>query len=171
MNITHTLAEEFRLEPRRVENILSCWTTATASRSSPVTAKELTGALDDQVLRSLNERLTYLRHLEEQREKNPRLSRGAGGAERGADGGAGPGGHPGRAGGSVPALPAQTPYPGLPGKGKRAAAAGGSPVRAACRRSGASRPGRRLCGPGKRGGDGGGGPAGRPGYRGRAGGG
>ena len=69
MNITHTLAGEFRLEPRRVENILRLLDDGNSIPFIARYRKELTGALDDQVLRSLNERLTYLRHLEEQREK------------------------------------------------------------------------------------------------------
>lgn len=69
MDILATLTEEFHLRPGQVQNTVEL---IDAGNTIPFIAryrKEVTGSLDDQVLRELSERLTYLRNLDEQREK------------------------------------------------------------------------------------------------------
>lgn len=64
MDIVKTLSAEFKLEPRHVQNIL---TLIDDGNTIPFIAryrKEMTGSCDDQVLRELHERVTYLRNLE-----------------------------------------------------------------------------------------------------------
>ncbi len=67
MDLTKQLAGEFSLRPGQVENIISL---IDAGNTIPFIAryrKEQTGSVDDQLLRELDERLTYLRNLEKRR--------------------------------------------------------------------------------------------------------
>ncbi len=69
MNINKTLAEEFKLRQEQVDNTVSL---IDDGKTIPFIAryrKELTGSLDDQLLRELNDRLTYLRNLENRKEE------------------------------------------------------------------------------------------------------
>lgn len=69
MDITKKLIEEFHLKPFQVENTIEL---IDADNTIPFIAryrKELTDSLDDQVLRELFERLTYLRGLEKRKEE------------------------------------------------------------------------------------------------------
>ncbi|MGM9637189.1 MAG: Tex family protein [Eubacteriales bacterium] len=69
MDIQKSLCEEFKLTDEIVGNII---TLIDEGNTIPFIAryrKEKTGSLDDQILRSFDERLTYLRGLEEQKEK------------------------------------------------------------------------------------------------------
>ena len=69
MNINKTLAEEFKLRQEQVDNTVSL---IDDGKTIPFIAryrKELTGSLDDQLLRELNDRLTYLRNLESRKEE------------------------------------------------------------------------------------------------------
>lgn len=69
MDITKKLIEEFHLKPFQVENTIEL---IDADNTIPFIAryrKEMTGSLDDQVLRELFERLTYLRSLEKRKEE------------------------------------------------------------------------------------------------------
>ncbi len=69
MNITAKLAEEFSLKESNVQN---CITLLDEGNTVPFIAryrKEMTGHIDDQVLRELSERLTYLRNLEKRKEE------------------------------------------------------------------------------------------------------
>jgi len=69
MDILKKLQEEFNLKPFQVENTIEL---IDAGNTIPFIAryrKEATGSLDDQVLRELNDRLMYLRNMDETREK------------------------------------------------------------------------------------------------------
>lgn len=64
MDINKKLAEEFKLRQEQIDNTVSL---IDDGKTIPFIAryrKELTGSLDDQLLRELNDRLTYLRNLE-----------------------------------------------------------------------------------------------------------
>ena len=69
MDILKKLQEEFNLKPFQVQNTVEL---IDAGNTIPFIAryrKEATGSLDDQVLRELNDRLSYLRNMDEMREK------------------------------------------------------------------------------------------------------
>ncbi len=69
MDISKQLETEFKLKPWQVKNTLEL---IDGGNTIPFIAryrKEATGSLDDQLLRELNDRLAYLRSLEEQKEK------------------------------------------------------------------------------------------------------
>ena len=68
-DITSRLINEFKLQPFQVENTIRL---VDEGNTIPFIAryrKEMTGSLDDQVLRELHERLEYLRNLEARREE------------------------------------------------------------------------------------------------------
>ncbi len=69
MDILAQLTKEFGLKPTHLENTIKLIDEGNTIPFIARYRKELTGALDDQVLRALNERLEYLRNLEAQREK------------------------------------------------------------------------------------------------------
>ncbi len=69
MDIQATLISEFHLKASQVENVISLLDDGNTIPFIARYRKEQTGSLDDQVLRELAERLTYLRNLHEQREK------------------------------------------------------------------------------------------------------
>ena len=69
MNIIETLTKEFNLKQTHVENTVKLIDDKNTIPFIARYRKELTGSLDDQVLRELSERLEYLRNLEAQREK------------------------------------------------------------------------------------------------------
>lgn len=67
MDINKTLAEEFKLRQEQIDNTVSL---LDDDKTIPFIAryrKELTGSLDDQVLREIADRLTYLRNLEKRK--------------------------------------------------------------------------------------------------------
>ncbi len=69
MNILQTITEEFGLHPTHATNIV---TLIDEGNTIPFIAryrKEMTGACDDQVLRDIFDRLTYLRNLEKRKEE------------------------------------------------------------------------------------------------------
>lgn len=69
MDIAKQIEIEFSLKPWQVKNTIDL---IDAGNTIPFIAryrKEATGSLDDQTLRELNDRLNYLRNLEEQKEK------------------------------------------------------------------------------------------------------
>lgn len=69
MDINKTIAKEFGLRQEQVDNTIEL---IDDGKTIPFIAryrKELTGSLDDQVLRELNDRLTYLRNLEKRKEE------------------------------------------------------------------------------------------------------
>ena len=69
MNIIETLTKEFDLKQPHVENTVKLIDDGNTIPFIARYRKEMTGALDDQILRQLAERLEYLRNLEAQREK------------------------------------------------------------------------------------------------------
>ncbi len=69
MDINKTLAKEFGLRQEQVDNTVAL---LDDDKTIPFIAryrKELTGSLDDQVIRELADRLTYLRNLEKRKEE------------------------------------------------------------------------------------------------------
>ena len=69
MDFVSILAKEFNLRPQQVQAVIDL---LDAGNTIPFIAryrKEMTGSLDDQVLRELSERLEYLRGLEKRREE------------------------------------------------------------------------------------------------------
>ncbi len=69
MDIIATLAREFQLQPWQVKNTVQLIDDGNTIPFIARYRKEMTGSLNDQVLRELEGRLRYLRHLEEEREK------------------------------------------------------------------------------------------------------
>ena len=69
MDIAKQLELEFSLKPWQVENTLKLIDDGNTIPFIARYRKEATGSLDDQLLRELNDRLDYLRSLEEQKEK------------------------------------------------------------------------------------------------------
>ena len=69
MDILQTLVSEFHLKQQHVENVISLLDDGNTIPFIARYRKEQTGSLDDQVLRELADRLTYLRNLNETREK------------------------------------------------------------------------------------------------------
>ena len=69
MDIIKTLTEEFSLKPFQVENTVKLIDDGNTIPFIARYRKEATGSLDDQVLRSLYERLNYLRNMDETRQK------------------------------------------------------------------------------------------------------
>ena len=69
MDINKTLAQEFNLKQEQVDNTVAL---IDDDKTIPFIAryrKEMTGSLDDQILRQLSDRLTYLRNLEKRKEE------------------------------------------------------------------------------------------------------
>lgn len=69
MDILKTLQGEFHLKPFQVENTVQLIDDGNTIPFIARYRKEATGSLDDQLLRELSDRLSYLRNLEEQRQK------------------------------------------------------------------------------------------------------
>ncbi len=69
MDIILALTKEFALKQTHVENTVKLIDDGNTIPFIARYRKEMTGALDDQILRQLSERLEYLRNLEAQREK------------------------------------------------------------------------------------------------------
>ena len=67
--INKQLTEEFKLRPSQVENTVKLIDDGNTIPFIARYRKEMTGELDDQVLRELGERLTYLRNLESRKEE------------------------------------------------------------------------------------------------------
>ena len=68
MDIIQTLAQELGKEPRHVENVVQLLDEGNTIPFIARYRKELHGAMDDTSLRTLEERLLYLRNLDERRE-------------------------------------------------------------------------------------------------------
>ena len=69
MDILKTLAEEFNLRQEQINNTVEL---IDDDKTIPFIAryrKEMTGSLDDQILREIFDRLTYLRNLEKRKEE------------------------------------------------------------------------------------------------------
>ncbi len=69
MDILKTLTEEFNLKPFQAENTVKLIDEGNTIPFIARYRKEVTGSLDDQLLRELFDRLTYLRNMDETREK------------------------------------------------------------------------------------------------------
>ena len=72
MDINKTIAEEFKLRQEQIDNTVAL---LDDDKTIPFIAryrKELTGSLDDQVLREIADRLTYLRNLEKRTDLSSR---------------------------------------------------------------------------------------------------
>ena len=69
MDYAKKLAEEFSVKELHAQNIIDLLDEGNTIPFIARYRKEMTGSLDDQVLRELHERLLYLRNLDEQREK------------------------------------------------------------------------------------------------------
>jgi uncharacterized protein len=67
MDITTVLAQEFKLRPEHVKNIVSLIDEGNTIPFIARYRKEMTGSCDDQVLRELSDRLSYLRNLEKRK--------------------------------------------------------------------------------------------------------
>ena len=68
MDIIHTLAQELNKDPRHIENVIRLLDEGNTIPFIARYRKELHGAMDDTSLRTLEERLQYLRNLDERRE-------------------------------------------------------------------------------------------------------
>ena len=126
MDIIQTLAQELDKAPQHVENVVRLLDEGNTIPFIARYRKELHGAMDDASLRTLEERLQYLRGLEERREAVKRsideqgkltdeLAAAIDSAKTLAE---------------VEDLQAKTPHSCHCGKGKGAGAAGGAAVRA-----------------------------------------
>lgn len=69
MDILKTLQQEFQIKPFQVENTVKLIDEGNTIPFIARYRKELTGSLDDQILRELSERLIYLRNLDEKRQQ------------------------------------------------------------------------------------------------------
>ena len=69
MDILQTITQEFNLNPNHVNNIVSLIDEGNTIPFIARYRKEMTGSCDDQVLRELFDRLTYLRNLEKRKEE------------------------------------------------------------------------------------------------------
>jgi len=72
-DIISTLVKEFNLKPFQVENTVKLIDSGNTIPFIARYRKEITGELNDQVLRQLHERLIYLRNLEARKEEVRRL--------------------------------------------------------------------------------------------------
>lgn len=68
MEINKILSEEFKINATHMDNIISLMDEGNTVPFIARYRKEMTGSCDDQVLRDINERLTYLRNLDKRRE-------------------------------------------------------------------------------------------------------
>ena len=73
MDINKRLAEEFNIKLHQVENTVKLIDEGNTIPFIARYRKEATGSLDDQLLRNLNDRLVYLRSMEERKEEIKRL--------------------------------------------------------------------------------------------------
>ena len=68
MNMIETLAQEFHLRPEHVQNVISLLDEGNTIPFIARYRKEMHGSMDDQVIRQLADRVTYLRGLEKRKE-------------------------------------------------------------------------------------------------------
>ena len=73
MDILKKLQEEFKLRPQQVENTVKLIDDGNTIPFIARYRKEMTGSLDDQILREMYDRLIYLRNLDEKREQTRKL--------------------------------------------------------------------------------------------------
>ena len=68
MDVLQKITDEFQLKPQNVKNVVDLLDEGNTIPFIARYRKEMTGHIDDQVLRELSERLTYLRNLEKRKE-------------------------------------------------------------------------------------------------------
>ena len=149
MDILKQLQIELGIKASQVENTVKLLDEGNTVPFIARYRKEVTGSLDDQIIRQLAERLTALRNLEEKREmvRNAITEQGAMTDELSAKLEAAM--TPDRNRGYLPSLPSQTPHPCIHCQGKRSCTSGGIHFRTGI--SGAAgRIRRRFCRCGKR---------------------
>ena len=73
MNITEILQKEFNIKKEHLQNVINLIDDGNTIPFIARYRKEMTGALDDQVLREIFDRLTYLRNLEEKKQQTIKL--------------------------------------------------------------------------------------------------
>jgi len=69
MNINLKIAQELGVKEKQVENAVKLIDEGNTIPFIARYRKEVTGNLDDEILRNLNDRLTYLRNLENRKEE------------------------------------------------------------------------------------------------------
>ncbi|MBQ7368332.1 MAG: RNA-binding transcriptional accessory protein, partial [Clostridia bacterium] len=69
MDILQTITQEFNVSHTHAKNIISLLDEGNTVPFIARYRKEMTGSCDDQVLRALNDKLTYLRNLEKRKEE------------------------------------------------------------------------------------------------------
>ena len=69
MDILNRITEEFKLREDHVKNIVDLLDEGNTIPFIARYRKEMTGHIDDQVLRELADRLTYLRNIEKRKEE------------------------------------------------------------------------------------------------------
>ena len=69
MDILQTITQEFNLHPTHAANIIALIDEGNTIPFIARYRKEMTGACDDQVLREIFDRLTYLRNLEKRKQE------------------------------------------------------------------------------------------------------
>lgn len=69
MDISARLCEEFKLRPEHVDNVIKLLDEGNTIPFIARYRKEMTGSIDDQVLRRLNDRYEYLKNLEKRKEE------------------------------------------------------------------------------------------------------
>ena len=69
MNIIERLAEEFKLKVDQVEKTVALIDEGNTIPFIARYRKEVTGSLDDNILRDLNDRLTFLRNIEKRKQE------------------------------------------------------------------------------------------------------
>ena len=130
--IIQQIATELNKRPDHVENVVRLLDEGNTIPFIARYRKELHGAMDDTSLRTLEERLQYLRGLAERKEavksaieEQGKLTAGALRRHRHRR-------HPGGGGGPLPALQAEAPHPGHHCPGKGPGPSGGSPDGPGC---------------------------------------
>ena len=73
MNIIEKLEQEFKLKLSQVENTVQLIDEGNTIPFIARYRKEVTGAMSDVILRELDERLTYLRNLDQRKEEVIRI--------------------------------------------------------------------------------------------------
>ncbi len=69
MDINQVLAEEFKLRREQIDNTIALFDDGKTIPFVAQYRKEVTGSLDDQILREIFDRMTYLRNLEKRKEE------------------------------------------------------------------------------------------------------
>ena len=128
-DIIQQLAAELDKDPRHVENVVRLLDEGNTIPFIARYRKELHGAMDDTALRNLEERLQYLRNLEDRREAVKKSIEEQGKLTEELSAAIDAAADPGGGGGPVPPLQAEAPHPGHRGPGEGPGPSGGGPLR------------------------------------------